>query len=124
MTSTTLPLPSSPHWVPTTTMLGMTCSRAEQVRKEPLGRREHLADGERSLRSILKIHRQQLVGGGSGTADHQRAAHALGARVGERFLESTADDVAGDRRAAVAQPPGQREGGRLLAREVDDEEVG
>src|SRR5438874_630140 len=54
--STTFPLPSSPHCVPTTTMLGMahTSEEARRVGQE-------LGDHERALRSVREVERQDLV---------------------------------------------------------------
>src|SRR2546426_2999298 len=116
--STTLPLPSSPHCVPTTTMLGMTATSKESLRM-----REHVADGQHALRPCLQIHRQNFVGPGAGVTDDQDVMHALGAGVGDRLLEPATDDVSGHRGARVAEPARQRQRRGLLRREVDDEEV-
>src|SRR6185295_4047736 len=121
MTSTTLPLPSSPHGVPTTTMLGMTAPSCG-FSKMLLRTLQDLADRQRPLGAAGQVERQQLAGLGARAADDQHVTHPLGARVGDRLLEPAADDIARDRGATVAQAAGQRQGYRLLRREVDDEE--
>src|SRR2546430_9614514 len=121
MTSTTFPLPSSPHCAPTTTMLGMALPfRLGEMLFRTL---QHGPHGQRTLAGPGEIERQELVGGRARAADHQHVAHGLGARVGQRVFQPAADDVARHRRPGVAQPAGQRQHRRLLAREVDDEEV-
>src|SRR5256885_1723972 len=117
--STTFPLPSSPHCVPTTTMLGMahTSEEARRVGQE-------LGDHERALRSVRQVERQELVGARPRAPHDQCPAHPLGAGVGERVLEPAADDVAGHRGAEVGKPPREGERRGLVRREVDDEEVG
>src|SRR5438552_3669091 len=110
--STTFPLPSSPHCVPTTTMLGMAVPL--HLGEVPFGPFQDVADRQGPLTAADQVQRQQRVGGRPRAADHQHVARPLGARVGQRLLEPAADDVAGDRGAAVAQAAGQREGGRLL----------
>src|SRR5882762_4809862 len=117
--STTFPLPSSPHCVPTTTMLGMahTSERARWVGQE-------VGDRERALRSVREVDREEPVGGRPRAPHDEHVAHPLGARVRKRLLEPAADDVASDRGAEVPQPPGERERRGLVRREVDDEEVG
>src|SRR5947209_14283511 len=117
--STTLPLPSSPHCVPTTTMLGMA-STPEYT----LWMLEDFIHGQYALRSIRKIHRDDLTRPGARVADDEHCPDALRPRVGDRLLEPAADDIASDRGPQVAEPARQRERRRLLASEVDDEEVG
>src|SRR2546426_2022546 len=117
--STILPFPSSPHCVPTTTMLGMTATSKESLRI-----REHVADGQHALPACLQIHRQDFAGSGAGVTDDQDVMDTLGTGVGDRLLEPAADDVAGHRGARVAEPARQRQRRRLLRREIDDEEVG
>src|SRR5688572_913466 len=121
MMSTTLPLPSSPHCVPTTTMLGML--RTSRVFEVPIGRRENLSHDERALAAPDEVHRQQLTGVGSRTADDEDVPRALGARVRDRLVEPAGNDVPGDRRAQVPEAPGQRQRRRLLRGEIDDEEI-
>src|SRR5207249_6443155 len=117
--STTLPLPSSPHCVPTTTMLGMASSP-----EYALWMLEDLAHGQHALRSIRKIHRDDLARLGARVADDEGLTDALRPRVRDRLLEPAADDIASDRSAQVAEPARQRERRGLVWREVDDEEVG
>src|SRR5262245_58060409 len=117
--STTFPLPSSPHCVPTTTMLGMT-----QPSKNSLRMLENLTDRQHALRSVREAHRQHLAGAGLRVTDDQDVTHALCARVRDRLVEPAADDIARDRRAQIAQPASQRQGHCLVRREVDDEEIG
>src|SRR5436309_14315241 len=116
--STTLPLPSSPHCVPTTTMLGMA-STSEYL----LWMFEDLADRQRALRSVRQIHRPDLARPGGRVADDEDLPHPLGPGVGDRLLEPAADDVTSDRGAQVAEPPRQRERRSHITGEVDDEEV-
>src|SRR4029450_5171561 len=116
--STTLPLPSSPHCVPTTTMLGMA-STSEYA----LWMIENLADRRRALRSICKIQRDDLPRPGARVADDQDLTDALRPRVGDRLLEPPADDIASHRGPQVAEPARQRERRGLVPGEVDDEEV-
>src|SRR6266446_10967573 len=115
--STTLPLPSSPHCVPTTTMLGMA-STSESA----FWMLEDLTDRQHALRSIRKVHRDALGRPGARVADHQHLADALRPRVGDRLLEPAADDIARDRGAQIAEPARERERRGLLSSEVDDEE--
>src|SRR5437870_4373200 len=117
--STTLPLPSSPHCVPTTTMLGMA-STSEYA----FWMLQDLTDRQHALRSIRKIHRDDLTRPGARVADDEGLTDALRPRVGERLLEPAADDIASDRSAQVTEPARQRERRGLVWREVDDEEVG
>src|SRR2546426_964807 len=123
MTSTTLPLPSSPHCAPITTMfLAMSCPSHSL---EALGRiREDLGHRQRALAAAAEIERQQLAGRRAWTAGDEHVVHALGARIFDRFFESTTDDVARHRRPEIAKASrqGQRRG--FFRREVDDEEVG
>src|SRR5437899_1963856 len=117
--STTLPLPSSPHCVPTTTMLGMA-----DTSEYAFWMLEDFTNRQHALRLVREVHRQDLPRAGACVPDDEDVADALGAGVGDRLLEPAADDVSGDRSAQVAQPAGQRQRHRLLRREVDDEEVG
>src|SRR5688572_21762991 len=93
MTSTTLPLPSSPHCVPTTTMLGMAAPL--RFGKMPLRMLQHIAHGQRPLGAVSQIERQQLLGRCPRAAYHQHVAHTLRPGIGQRVLEPAADDVAG-----------------------------
>src|SRR2546425_7965774 len=117
MTSTTFPFPSSPHCVPTTTMLGMANLREEASRL-----RQELRYRQDALGPVREVHRQQLMRARERTPDDQDVAHVPRARVGDRLLERATDDVTRDRRAEIAQPPreGQRRG--LVPREVRSEE--
>src|SRR6267142_2135428 len=108
MTSTTLPLPSSPHCAPITTMLGMAAPLCVlDLREMPLRMLERVAHAQRALAAAGQVQRQQLAVRGARTAHHQHVTHALGASVGQRVVQPAADDIAGDRGAAVAQPAGQ-----------------
>src|SRR5436190_8253609 len=80
MTSTTLPLPSSPHCVPTTTMLGMAVPLDD--RKVPFRMLEHVSHRQRTLPAPRQVQCQELVGRRARAAHHQHVAHALRARVG------------------------------------------
>src|SRR6185503_19007899 len=122
MMSTTLPLPSSPHCAPITTMLGITALLAPPE----VGLRvvQHLAHRQHPLVSARQLQRQQLVGPRARAADDQHVAGPLCAGVGHRLLELPGEDVARHRGATIPQPPRQRERHGLLPREVDDEEVG
>src|SRR5207249_10258448 len=80
--STTFPLPSSPHCVPTTTMLGMAHSS-----EYALWMLENVADRQHALRSVRQVHRQHLPRPGARVTDDEDMAHALGAGVGDRRLE-------------------------------------
>src|SRR5215470_19054146 len=121
ITSTTLPLPSSPHCAPTITMLGMTCS--SHARKVPGGICEDLGDGHPALTAPLERDDAELSSRRARLADDEGAAGALLARVGERFLDGAAQDVPRHGRPRVPQPSRQLEGARLVRREVDDEEL-
>src|SRR6266478_1383597 len=116
--STTLPLPSSPHCVPTTTMLGMASTS-----KYALWMVEDLSDHQHALRSVCEIHRHDLLRAGARMADDEDLSHTLRPGVRDRLVEPAADDVTGDRSAEIAEPSGQRERRGLLPGEVDDEEV-
>src|SRR5437763_16513954 len=116
--STTLPLPSSPHCVPTTTMLGMASSP-----EYALWMLEDLAHGQHALRSIRKIHRDGLARPGARVAHDEGLTDALRPRVGDRLLHPAADDIASDRSPQVAEPPRQRQHRGLVSREVDGEEA-
>src|ERR1700687_604325 len=86
ITSTTLPLPSSPHWAPTITMLGMT--RTSYLRKmahrvgQDLGRRR----APLAALAVQRDHPHQL-GVRSRLADHECPAGALLPRVRERLVD-------------------------------------
>src|SRR5256884_3433038 len=123
MMSTTLPLPSSPHCAPMTTMfLDMSCPSQSL---ETLGRvREDVGHPEHALAAAAQIEREQLAGGRARAADHQHVAHALRARVIDGFFEPATDDVPSDGRPEIPQPSGQGQRRRLFGREVDDEEIG
>src|SRR5215475_5132742 len=123
MTSTTLPLPSSPHCAPTTTMLAIACSCA-QLLEVPARLAQDLADVQLALAAAGQLDVEERAGSRARAAHHQNPAHSLGPRVGQRVVEAPADDVAGHRGPQVAQTPGQRQRRRLLGGEGDDEEVG
>src|SRR5262245_51091841 len=106
ITSTTLPLPSSPHCAPITTMLGMIAPSSRFSKILP-GSIQHRGDRQRPLAAAGQVERQQLAGLRPWAADHQHVADPLRAGVGDRLLEPAADDIAGDRRAAIPQPAGQ-----------------
>src|SRR5688572_27079096 len=122
MTSTTLPLPSSPHCAPTTTMLGIP---SPSQLPEVLHRiRQHLRHRHPALGgALLELEHQQLAGLRAGAAHHEHVAHALRARVLDRLVQAPADDVARHRGAEIPQAARQRQRRRLVLREVDDEEV-
>src|SRR5260370_27850987 len=123
MMSTTLPLPSSPHCAPMTTMfLDMSCpSHSLETR----GRvREDVGHPERALPAATQIEREQLAGGRARAADHQHVAHALRARVLDGFLEPATDDVPSDGGTEIPQPSGQRQRRRPSRRAVDAEPIG
>src|SRR4030095_9743713 len=121
MTSTTLPLPSSPHCAPITTMLGMPVPL--KVREMALRTVQHLPHRQRALAARGQVERQELVGLGARAAHDQRVPRPLRASVGDRLVEPTGEDVARHRGTPVAQPASQRQRHRLVAGEVDDEEV-
>src|SRR2546427_11819493 len=123
MTSTTLPLPSSPHCAPITTMfLDMSCPSHSL---EALGRiRQDLGHRQRALAAAAEIERQQLAGRRARTAGDEHVVHALGARIFDRFFESTTDDVPRHRRPEITKASRQGQRRRFFRREVDDEEVG
>src|SRR5437867_8340822 len=114
ITSTTLPLPSSPHCVPTTTMLGTVVP--SQLFEIPRGTVQHVGERQRALGPVPEIDVEQRTRRRLRPADHQGAPHALRPRIRERLLERPAHDVARDRRAEITQPPGQRQGSRFLRR--------
>src|SRR6266849_2910073 len=116
--STTLPLPSSPHCVPTTTMLGMVPTSEYALRMV-----EDLPDRQYALRFVRELHRHDPAPPGAGMADDEDLTYTLGPSIGDRLLEPAADDVAGDRGAQIAKAARQRERRGLLRREVDDEKV-
>src|SRR4029079_14730045 len=60
MTSTTLPLPSSPHCAPITTMLGI--APLLDVREVPVRLTQHTSDRQRLLSSTRQVQHQQLLG--------------------------------------------------------------
>src|SRR5947209_6887772 len=117
--STTFPLPSSPHCVPTTTMLGMAHSS-----EKASGVHQDFRHGQDALGTVREVEREEFLGLRARAPDDQDVAHALRARVGDRLLEPATDDVARDRRTRVAQPPRERQRRGLVPREVDDEDVG
>src|SRR5262252_1045480 len=116
--STTFPLPSSPHCVPTTTMLGMAATS-----EDAFWMIQDLTNSQPALRSVREIHRHDLVRTSARMADDEDLPHPLRPGVLDRLLEPAGDDVAGHRRTEIAQPPRQRERSGLLPGEVDDEEV-
>src|SRR4029453_16306813 len=71
--SRTLPLPSPPHAVPPTTMLGMTRT-SEYV----LWMFEDLTDRQHALRSVREIRCHHLTRAGARMADHQHLPHPGG----------------------------------------------
>src|SRR5262245_35897258 len=99
MMSTTLPLPSSPHCAPTTTMLGMAAPLC--FVKVPFRMLEHVAHAERALPAPGQVQCQQLPRAGAPlpapgqvqcqqlpragarAANHEDVPHALGAGVGQ-----------------------------------------
>src|SRR5882672_676604 len=93
ITSTTFPLPSSPHCAPTTTMLGMALPL--RLGEMPLRLLQHVSHRQRTLAAPGQVQRQQRIGRRARAAHHQHVAHALGARVGQRVFQAAADDVAG-----------------------------
>src|SRR5712691_10996970 len=125
-TSTTLPLPSSPHCVPTTTMLGMVHSSPAcgQILEYLLGPLQHLRDRDRALPPVGHLDHQRFAVASERAADDQRAGGALAPRAGQRLGQRAAHDVAGHRRAEIAQPARQRQRRGLVGRGIHDEEVG
>src|SRR5258705_4764443 len=117
--STTLPFPSSPHCVPTTTMLGMASTP-----ENALWMVEDLSDPQHALRSVHEIHRHHLLRPGARMADDEDLPHTLRPGVRHRLVEPAADDVTRHRGPEIAKPSRQRQRRVLFAREVDDEEVG
>src|SRR5262249_7902509 len=96
VTSTTLPLPSSPHCAPITTIvvdMPLPSHAFERLRRI----REHFRHRQRALVAAFEIQHQHLTGAGARRADHQHMAHALGARVFDRLVQAAADDIARDR---------------------------
>src|SRR5512145_2801161 len=74
MTSTTLPLPSSPHCVPTTTMLGMPLSpQLGEVRGRAL---QHVAHNQRPLALVAQVEDEHLPRSRARAADHEHAPRA------------------------------------------------
>src|SRR5512132_1434659 len=73
MTSTTFPLPSSPHCAPTTTMLGMTVPLG--FPEMPLRMLEHVPHRQRTLHAPRQVQRQELVGRRARAAHHQHVTH-------------------------------------------------
>src|SRR5439155_701449 len=87
--STTLPLPSSPHCVPTTTMLGMAFTS-----EDTLWMFENLADRQHAFRSVRQVHCHdlsrrgaRLAAGGDGGAE----ARHVRLEVGPGVVVETAD---------------------------------
>src|SRR5215467_12710060 len=116
--STILPLPSSPHCVPTTTMLGMAATS-----EYAFWMFEDLRDPQHTLRPVREIHRHHLLRAGARMADDEDLTDPLRSSVRHRLVEPAADDIPRDRRPQIAEPSRQRERRGLLTREVDDEEV-
>src|SRR2546425_11686110 len=113
MTSTTLPLPSSPHCAPITTMfLDMSCPSYSRKARGRI--REGLGHRQRALAAAAEIERQQLAGRRARTADDEHVVHALRARVLDRLLEAAADDVARHGGAEIAEAPRQGQRRRLF----------
>src|SRR5207302_2498840 len=104
-----------PHCEPTTTMLDI---------EVPRGRLEHGGDRQLARGAVAELDRAEMPGRDIGPAHHEDPTRPQRARVPDRLLEPAADDVAGDGGAEVTEPPREREGGRLLRGEVDDEELG
>src|SRR5438876_158654 len=107
--STIFPLPSSPHCVPTTTMLGIAHAPEEACRL-----REDLRHRQNALGAGREVEREELLGLRARAPDDQHVARALRACVGDRLLEPAADHVAREARGAlehgfVAEERGQRE---------------
>src|SRR5213592_148464 len=73
--STIFPLPSSPHCVPTTTMLGMAHSP-----EEASGLRQDFRHGQDALGTVREVERKDLLGLRARAPDDQDVAHALRAR--------------------------------------------
>src|SRR5437879_2803215 len=97
-----LALPSSRHCVPTTTMLGMAFTP-----EYTLWMLEDFIHGPHTLRSIRKIHRDDLTRPGARVADDEHCPDALRLRVGDRLLEPAADDSASNRGPQVPGPAPQ-----------------
>src|SRR4029453_10663205 len=123
--STSLPLASSPHWAPTTTMLGM--ATLHETGEVPNGIGEEIARGDEALATPLparlEVQHAHLVGATARATDHPHPARPPPARIGERVLQPPADDVPRHRRAEVAIAPGDGEGLGLVRGEIDDVEV-
>src|SRR5437870_12165756 len=100
MTSTTFPFPSSPHCVPTTTMLGMANLREEASRL-----RQELRDRQDALGPVRELHRQQLMPARERAPDDQDVAHVPRARVIDPLVERATDAGTRARRADIAPPP-------------------
>src|SRR5712692_11765687 len=100
-TSTTLPLPSSPHCVPTTTMLGMIHSpparASRQILEHLLGLLQHRPDLDRPLRPRGEVEDQRLALARPRAADHEHADRALAPGIRQRLGQRAAHDVAGHR---------------------------
>src|ERR1700687_3967959 len=104
ITSTTLPLPSSPHWAPTITMLGMT--RPSHVRKLAAWVGQDLGRRHAPLAAlVVQRNHPHLLRVRTGLADHERPPGALLPRVIERCVEPSAQDVSRHCRAEVSQAP-------------------
>src|SRR5262249_36608774 len=115
MRSTTLPFPSSPHWAPTTTTLGTGGGLQDAG-----GHLHQAAERDRLLAASGGIEEPHLAPAEPRRVDHERVDGPDLSGIGERLAERPAHDVAADGQAAVAQPTGERERGRLVFREVDD----
>src|SRR5438874_1576846 len=85
--STTFPLPSSPHCVPTTTMLGMahTSPALGQILEHVLRPLQHLRDRHDALALARQVDDQGLAVARTRAADDQRAGRALARGVGQRL---------------------------------------
>src|SRR5437899_9865915 len=76
--STTFPFPSSPHWVPTTTMLGI----------KPLRMLQHSVDLRRALSAARHVDHQELVRRHARTTHGERAAKIDADRKSTRLNSS------------------------------------
>src|SRR5258705_11904600 len=81
--STTFPFPSSPHWVPTTTMLGI----------KPLRMLQHSVDLRRALSAARHVDHQELARRHARTTHDERATDAQRPRGPKGVLESPRADV-------------------------------
>src|SRR5262245_46801981 len=100
MTSTTLPLPSSPHCAPITTMLGIT--PLLHLCEVPLRLLQHVTDRQRLLSPTRPVQRQQLLRPRARAADDEYAPRPLSPRILQRLVQLPREDIAGDRGSAIA----------------------